>query len=869
MGSLYGMEIRMNKKCELLRRIITAWVLTVMLVLLPGAYVTPAQAADTFSFEKKKYTFTEGNMPQFSFKYNDQTDFVPDPWDYDTVTYSSSDTKVLDFNYWNEPVCKAPGVVKLTARYKGLKATCKVKVKESSYKLSVTEATIYSHQKLEVKMTGQKVKDVDYYVTEIIENNGNADITSRTTDKSGTFEISGTGEGDVVLGIYAYRNNGKREGKTLRLTLLNAGFDKSDYCVAKGATVKLKPANAKLKSLKVTQWYNEVEKVYFDCNSDPMYWKYDSYDDYDDYEEEFDEYEFAYEYGGLTLDDIEYYYYDWNIFWKNYDYDSWEDYLNDAHSESWWEARFWDDIAEYGENYEDYYGYIHYNEDYWAEWEEAFYYAYWDDYYYWFDTKEELEQFKRDNFSMYIDAFNSAKEAQKQSMDSYLSGYLPYLSDMIENYKSSYMAQHYSDQLDWETKHAEFAALKSQYDAQLQEYNTKLAAAKAQFEQEKNERKTAREQEKKTRSASMEEAFPFKVNQKGELTGVESGNGEIEAVYTVDTGEDITVTLFIEVTNPTKLNVPECLWVRDRRAYISAEGASWNSIYSIESKDESIVSTDPAKEKNVLGEYVNYDYYYYGNGDTVYPQKEGRTTLTVTVDGKVFTAEVYVIDPQIPDKDMIIVKKKAKNRAVTNLPEGMKVKYTSTDKSVVTVNKNGKVKPKKDGCANIIMEVGDRTFSYSVIVGFNLPTRAVAEANTVVGAKYSQDKRMQEGYYDCSSLVWRSYKAAGVALKSDSYAPTAADLCKFMEEEGYTISKKALPADKMKPGDIIFSSSSGDNGRYLNIDHVSMYMGSVVDDSGNVIGGKVIQAGSGGVYVSSYLNSYPTENLIVRIARIE
>ena len=37
-------------------------------------------------------------------------------------------------------------------------------------------------------------------------------------------------------------------------------------------------------------------------------------------------------------------------------------------------------------------------------------------------------------------------------------------------------------------------------------------------------------------------------------------------------------------------------------------------------------------------------------------------------------------------------------------------------------------------------------------------------AMTKVCCGYSQDRRMQEGWYDCSSLVYRMYKEAGMTL---------------------------------------------------------------------------------------------------------
>ena len=51
-------------------------------------------------------------------------------------------------------------------------------------------------------------------------------------------------------------------------------------------------------------------------------------------------------------------------------------------------------------------------------------------------------------------------------------------------------------------------------------------------------------------------------------------------------------------------------------------------------------------------------------------------------------------------------------------------------------------------------------------------------AMTKVGCGYSQDRCMQEGWYDCSSLVYRMYKEAGmmlpiVASEQGKYLPPA------------------------------------------------------------------------------------------------
>ncbi len=93
--------------------------------------------------------------------------------------------------------------------------------------------------------------------------------------------------------------------------------------------------------------------------------------------------------------------------------------------------------------------------------------------------------------------------------------------------------------------------------------------------------------------------------------------------------------------------------------------------------------------------------------------------------------------------------------------------------------------------------------------------QAVAElAMTKIGCQYSQDKRYQEGYYDCSSLVQRLYKEAGITLPA-----TAATQGKYCYDNAMIINKKQL-----KSGDLIFYSYE-ENGEFRNISHVAIYVG--------------------------------------------
>ena len=92
---------------------------------------------------------------------------------------------------------------------------------------------------------------------------------------------------------------------------------------------------------------------------------------------------------------------------------------------------------------------------------------------------------------------------------------------------------------------------------------------------------------------------------------------------------------------------------------------------------------------------------------------------------------------------------------------------------------------------------------------------------------YSQARRMENGYYDCSSLVFRAYgRDTGLLGGIPSYAPSAAAMAYYLERTGKGISQQGLDASQLLPGDLIFyGSASSPNGRYKNIYHVSMYYG--------------------------------------------
>ena len=104
--------------------------------------------------------------------------------------------------------------------------------------------------------------------------------------------------------------------------------------------------------------------------------------------------------------------------------------------------------------------------------------------------------------------------------------------------------------------------------------------------------------------------------------------------------------------------------------------------------------------------------------------------------------------------------------------------------------------------------------------------KAVDLALTKLGTPYSQERRNQEGYFDCSSFTYWVYSQLGIYLQHGG-SNTAAAQARYITENNLAISY-----DSLAPGDLIFYSFEVNN-RYLNISHVAIYAGNgyVVDAS--------------------------------------
>lgn len=86
-----------------------------------------------------------------------------------------------------------------------------------------------------------------------------------------------------------------------------------------------------------------------------------------------------------------------------------------------------------------------------------------------------------------------------------------------------------------------------------------------------------------------------------------------------------------------------------------------------------------------------------------------------------------------------------------------------------------------------------------------------------VGFPYSQEKRDSGTAFDCSSLAYYAWQSAGINISYNGSTTAAA--------EANGLEDKKVKEENLQPGDLIFYSYT-QNGRYKNISHVGIYVGS-------------------------------------------
>ena len=214
---------------------------------------------------------------------------------------------------------------------------------------------------------------------------------------------------------------------------------------------------------------------------------------------------------------------------------------------------------------------------------------------------------------------------------------------------------------------------------------------------------------------------------------------------------------------------------------------------------------------------------------TVDVYNTGISTLTVDINGKKFNLDVNIIDNEISSTSVVIAEGGSYQLKIRGEGAG-KIEWSSANPEIAEVSADGKVIGKAKGNTLITTKVNGKTFGCVVSITSEMRKNVVEWARAYsLKSRYSQSRRMEEGYYDCSSLAWRAYHKFGFNIMDTNYAPTAAAMGKFYDTNGRIVqgglSGENINNMVFEPGDFFFMEGSANNGRYRNIYHVEVISG--------------------------------------------
>ena len=222
--------------------------------------------------------------------------------------------------------------------------------------------------------------------------------------------------------------------------------------------------------------------------------------------------------------------------------------------------------------------------------------------------------------------------------------------------------------------------------------------------------------------------------------------------------------------------------------------------------------------------YVNFD--AEKKQLTVAAYDAGTTQIQVTINNQTFTFTYSCAEVTINKASAVMVKGKTTKLKVKGYSG--KIVWKTTKKSVATINSKGKIKAKKNGNAVVYAQLGNQRIGCAVSVVTAKRKKVINKAKSVAKGTYSQPRRMQKGYYDCSSLVWLAYRKEGKTFGNRAYAPVAAEIAKNLISKNKRIKgglyAKNIQGLKFRPGDLMFETGAK-NGRYKGIYHVEMFAG--------------------------------------------
>ena len=319
----------------------------------------------------------------------------------------------------------------------------------------------------------------------------------------------------------------------------------------------------------------------------------------------------------------------------------------------------------------------------------------------------------------------------------------------------------------------------------------------------------------------------FSISSSGYVQALAAGVAHV-TILGIRNGEDVYRSdLKVTVVDMSSVKLEES----NKTLYISSDSYSDNEVvYKLTGN-----TGEPLSEYTAEFRYTssNEDMYVYAelenNEIHVSSYATGSTTLTFYINGKEFTAKFTVKEFGLNTTSCIMAIKETKQLKVKNKPEN--AKFKSSNSKIASVNAQGVVKAKKAGNVIITVQCGDSKLGCVVSVVNKKVKNAVNRAIKIgKTCTYSQPKRMQKGYYDCSSLVWKSYSPEGIYFGNKTYAATSRDEARWCSKNKKMIkgglSEKNIQKMNLRPGDLMFENSSNKD-KFGSIYHVEMFAGYV------------------------------------------
>ena len=175
--------------------------------------------------------------------------------------------------------------------------------------------------------------------------------------------------------------------------------------------------------------------------------------------------------------------------------------------------------------------------------------------------------------------------------------------------------------------------------------------------------------------------------------------------------------------------------------------SSWEGELTIQSP---VLISSYNSEISFSSSNTGMNIYYYledNNKISIYTYDTGKTTLTITINGKVYTVKLSIAEVSINKRGLVGIKGKTYTLRVKGTKDA--IKWKSSNAKIVKVSKNGKIKLRKNGNAVITATIGDIKVGCAVSVVKKNRKKVINRAIKIGTTwKYSQPKRMLKVFYD-------------------------------------------------------------------------------------------------------------------------